>query len=115
MGSAIALALNGAMANLSLTVIDADEEKARRLLGEQIEARVVSDSAALGADQFDVCVVAVKPGDAVEALLSAKANLQASLIISIAAGAPIASLQRGAAHNSRLVRVMPNLAAIVRK
>lgn len=115
MGSAIALALNGAMANLSLTVIDADEEKARRLLGEQIEASVVSDSAALGADQFDVCVVAVKPGDAVEALLSAKENLQASLIISIAAGAPIASLQRGAAHNSRLVRVMPNLAAIVRK
>lgn len=115
MGAAIALALNGAMANLALTVIESDAAKARRLLGEELEARIVSNSAALGAEQFDVCVVAVKPGDAVDALLGAQENLQASLIISIAAGTPLALLRRGAAAKARLVRVMPNLAAIVRK
>ncbi|UAX98205.1 NAD(P)-binding domain-containing protein (plasmid) [Ensifer adhaerens] len=115
MGSAIALALKGAMANLALTVIDSDEQKARKLLGEQFEGKVVSGSAALGDEQFDVCVLAVKPGDAVEALLSVQSNLQASLIISIAAGTSLFSLKRGATPASRLVRVMPNLAAIVRK
>lgn len=115
MGSAIALALDGVMANLSLTVVESDEDKARKLLGGQLDARIVGDSSALGSEQFDVCVVAVKPGDAVEALFSARANLQSSLIISIAAGTSLASLRQGAAVNARLVRVMPNLAAIVRK
>jgi len=115
MGSAIALALNGLMANLSLTVVDSDEDKARKLLGGQLDARIVGDSSALGAEQFDVCVVAVKPGDAVEALFNARASLQSSLIISIAAGTSLASLRQGAAANARLVRVMPNLAATVRK
>jgi pyrroline-5-carboxylate reductase len=115
MGSAIALAVNELMANLSLTVVDSNEGKARKLLGEQLDARIVGDSLALGAEQFEVCLVAVKPGDAVGALFSARENLQSSLIISIAAGTSLASLRQGAAVNARLVRVMPNLAAIVRK
>jgi pyrroline-5-carboxylate reductase len=50
-----------------------------------------------------------------ETLVNAQQNLQASLVISIAAGVPLAKLQQGVTDRARVVRVMPNLAAIVRK
>ncbi|RDL50361.1 Pyrroline-5-carboxylate reductase [Ensifer sp. M14] len=115
MGSAIALALQHTAENLDLTVIDPDEARARQILGSQNDIKVVNDSAALGSAQFEACILAVKPTSALETLVNTQQNLQSSLVISIAAGVPLAKLQQGVTDRARVARVMPNLAALVRK
>ena len=62
----------------------------------------------------DVVVLCVKPDDAPSALAEAAPDLAGKLLVSIAAGLTIASLQ-GAAPGSRVVRVMPNTGALVRE
>ncbi len=100
MGSAIALALQHTAENLDLTVIDPDEARARQILGSQNEIKVVNDSAALGSAQFEACILAVKPTSALETLVNTQQNLQSSLVISIAAGVPLAKLQQGGDRQS---------------
>lgn len=63
----------------------------------------------------DTLVLCVKPGDVAEALQSAGGDLREKLVISIAAGVTLESLARCAGEGMRLVRVMPNMAALVHK
>ncbi len=61
-----------------------------------------------------VIVLAVKPGNVSELLQEVRANFtDKHLLISIAAGVPIAKLEAGLTENSRVIRVMPNTPALV--
>lgn len=62
----------------------------------------------------DVVVLCVKPDDAPSALAEASPDISGKLLVSIAAGLTIASLQ-AAVPGSRVVRVMPNTGALVRE
>lgn len=62
----------------------------------------------------DVVVLCVKPADALKALRDSGANWKGKLLISVATGLKISAL-REAAPGSRVVRAMPNTAAMVGK
>ena len=62
----------------------------------------------------DVLVLAVKPGNVAELLQEMRENFtQKHLLISIAAGVPIAKLEGGLSNSARVIRVMPNTPALV--
>ncbi len=62
----------------------------------------------------DVVILCVKPADALKALSDAGANWKGKLLISVATGLKISTL-RDAAPGSRVIRAMPNTAAMVGK
>ena len=77
----------------------------------------VADIATLGV-RSDIIVVAVKPAQVSEVVSTALRNSEAGLVISLAAGVPIASIRGAIAATERygdtqtsIVRVMPNLGA----
>jgi len=63
----------------------------------------------------EVIVLCVKPEDALAALREASPDLPGKLLVSIVAGITIDSLQEAAGAKCRVVRVMPNTAALVQK
>lgn len=73
---------------------------------------VASNADAVGA--ADVVILCVKPGDAVKALQEAGTNWKGKLLVSVATGLTISAL-REAAPGSRVIRAMPNTAAMVGK
>jgi pyrroline-5-carboxylate reductase len=66
------------------------------------------------ADEADVVVLCVKPADALKALEEAGDGLEGKLLVSVVTGLKIETL-RDAAPESRIVRAMPNTAAMVGK
>ena len=65
-------------------------------------------------DQTDIIVLAVKPQIMETVLLELAGHLNASkLIISIAAGVPLATIESHLKRELRLIRAMPNIAALV--
>jgi len=62
----------------------------------------------------DVVVLCVKPLDAIKALQESGANWKGKLLVSVATGLKISAL-REAAPGSRVIRAMPNTAAMVGK
>ena len=61
-----------------------------------------------------VLVLAVKPGNAAELLQEISGGFtEKHLLISIAAGVPIAKLESGLGNSARVIRVMPNTPALV--
>lgn len=66
--------------------------------------------------QSDVIVLAVKPQQIADVLAEMAAQLRAEqLVVSIAAGVPIATMTRALGDSSRIARVMPNTPALVGK
>jgi pyrroline-5-carboxylate reductase len=62
----------------------------------------------------DVLVLAVKPGNVSELLQEIRGSFtEKHLLISIAAGVPIAKLESGLGNSARVIRVMPNTPALV--
>jgi len=84
-----------------------------RNMSEAIGVRTAgsNEEAVAGADVVMLCV---KPGDALGALRQAGGALRDKLLISIVAGLPT-RVAAGAAPGCRIVRVMPNTAAMVGK
>ncbi|HEY5704407.1 MAG TPA: pyrroline-5-carboxylate reductase [Terrimicrobiaceae bacterium] len=80
-------------------------------LAEAAGIRAVASNAEAVADA-DTVVLCVKPGDAFKALEEAGATLEGRLLLSVVAGLRIASL-REAAAGCRVIRAMPNTAAMV--
>lgn len=72
----------------------------------------IFESNAAAADAAEVILLCVKPGDAPGALKEAGTSLQDKLLISIVSGLTTATL-RGLAPGARVLRVMPNTAALV--
>ncbi|MDA0237272.1 MAG: pyrroline-5-carboxylate reductase [Proteobacteria bacterium] len=61
----------------------------------------------------DVVVLAVKPQNLKEVVQSCASSLKTSLIVSIVAGIPIASVRHWLNGYSRIIRVMPNTPALI--
>jgi pyrroline-5-carboxylate reductase len=107
MGSALAKILS--QENFQVIVADPDQNKLA-LLEAPIETTAKNPEAAYRAD---VLLLAVKPQD-IESLFSSlkQLDLKNRLIISIAAGLPIAKIQKGL-NVSTVVRAMPNTPALL--
>ena len=90
-------------------VVVSDVSKARRDVLKKHGVKVVADNkeAVKGAE---VVVLAVKPQELGKVMAELKGLSPQQLVLSIAAGATLESLQQGLKH-SRLVRAMPNMAA----
>jgi pyrroline-5-carboxylate reductase len=85
----------------------------RESFSEATRARAVEDNEAV-AQQAQVIFVAVKPQHVASAVASIRDALtDEHLLISIAAGVPLASLAAAAGDRPRLMRVMPNTPALV--
>jgi pyrroline-5-carboxylate reductase len=98
-------------ADMSVAEIDPDR---RRLLDERFRSVRVVPSPAWAVADADLVVVAVKPADVVAALEQCATSLPpAALVLSIAAGVTIETLET-AAPDRPVVRAMPNTAALVR-
>lgn len=98
----------------SLTVAEIDPDRRRSLEQRFPEVRI-APTPAWAAAEADVVVVAVKPGDVPDALEQCLTTLKTdALVISIAAGVTLATLE-AAAPDRPVVRAMPNTAALVRK
>lgn len=112
MGAAIASGAFASMSSIHITAVDPDVERARQLLSSQASINVVADFEGLNGRHFDICIVSVKPQHVEAALQAARANLPDALLISIAAGIPLARLRAAVPGLHRLVRVMPNRPAL---
>jgi pyrroline-5-carboxylate reductase len=89
------------------------EPDRRRVLEERFPGVRVVPSPAWAVADAEVVVVAVKPADVAAALeATAEALPTDALILSLAAGVPLAELER-AAPDHPVVRAMPNTAALV--
>ncbi len=85
----------------------------RRLIGTTYGITVEAENPEVAA-KSDILLLAVKPQVMGEALASLKGSVTAEhLVISIAAGVPIAFLTRRLPPTSRIIRVMPNTPALV--
>ncbi|MEN3374190.1 pyrroline-5-carboxylate reductase [Dechloromonas sp. ZS-1] len=113
MGAALAAGYVRAHPAARVIAIDPDPARARSLLPPVSPVTVYADLAAAGAFVPDIVILAVKPqllGQALPALIECVAP---ALVISIAAGTPLARLQAGLNGHQRLVRAMPNLPVVV--
>jgi pyrroline-5-carboxylate reductase len=113
MGEALAVGLvEGGWEPESLAIAEVDAER-RHALEELLPGVRVAPTAAWAAADAEVLVVAVKPGDAVDALAGCADVLpEGALVLSIAAGVTLAALE-AAAPGRPVVRAMPNTGALV--
>lgn len=84
------------------------------ILGTESGIRVLRSNREVAA-AADVILLCVKPEDALGALREAAPDLAGKLLVSIVAGITTDSLQEAAGAKCRVVRVMPNTAALVQK
>ncbi len=89
-------------------------EKSREAFAQATGAKVTADLAELGAAS-DVILLCTKPHD-VQVALADAVKMSAGeprLLISIAAGVTLTSLEAAASENFRIIRAMPNTPALV--
>jgi pyrroline-5-carboxylate reductase len=114
MGEALikGLLATGAVEPKALLAADVRPERLAELEGRHRIQTVASNVELVR--RSDVVVLAVKPQIMEPALREiAPAVTPAKLLISVAAGVPLAALRRGLGKDARLVRVMPNTPALV--
>lgn len=118
MGSAIAggLADAGMFSQATLSVVDVHWEAAERLAARIAGATAIDAATAL--TQADVVLVCVKPKDVPEVLdtlARVRANAPHPLVLSIAAGVTIGSMEARLPAGTPVIRAMPNTASQIRK
>jgi pyrroline-5-carboxylate reductase len=90
-------------------------EAARAALGSETGVKV-ADANAQVARQSDVLVLAVKPQSMAQVLEELRPLVTPEhLVVSIAAGVPMATLADGLGASPRLARVMPNTPALMKR
>ncbi len=100
--------------SMERNVVAADVAPERRALLEEKYGIRATDAGAEAVRGADVVVLAVKPQQVPEALAAAKsAFTDQQLLVSICAGLPTAALEQQVP--ARVVRVMPNLPALIRQ
>jgi pyrroline-5-carboxylate reductase len=109
MGSAIIKSLIKGKYAGKITAVDIAPEKLGDL--EKLGVKVSSDNHK-GAADADIIFVIVKPGDVEKVLKEISKEIKNKLLISVAATVPVAFLRKHAPE-SRIVRIMPNLCALV--
>lgn len=108
MAGAIIAGLHRISPETAVHVVDNNADR-RRFLNEQYGAAASDTLPELTAD--DVLVLAVKPQDMETACAGIRHN--GALVLSVAAGLPVATLSRYLGGTQRIVRVMPNTPAQV--
>jgi len=109
MGSAIIKSLLKGNYSGTITAVDIAPQKLGDL--EKLGAKVSSDSRKSAADA-DIIFVIVKPGDVEKVLKEVSKEIKGKLVVSVAATVPLSFLKRNA-PDSKVVRIMPNLCAMV--
>ena len=110
MGSALVENLRKRSAALEIFVFDKDQEKQNSLVkGFRVQPSVAIETLA---SFCDVIVIAVKPQD-IDDVLSLLKGISGKLVISIAAGVTISSLESFLTDKVAVVRAMPNLNALI--
>ncbi len=96
-----------------ITVFDPVEPRVRELKQRYGVAGAKNSSELAG--KSDICIAAVKPQIMREALLSAKTAIKSRrpLLISIAAGISVKSIERWTENACSVIRVMPNTPALI--
>jgi pyrroline-5-carboxylate reductase len=109
MGGAIIKSLVKGKYEGKITAVDIAVDKLGEF--EKLGVAVTSDTHAAVAEA-NIIVIGVKPGDVEKVLREVSKEIRHKLLISIAATVPLKYLQRNAPE-SRIVRIMPNLGAMV--
>jgi len=109
MGSAIIKSLVKGNYEGKITAVDIAHEKLVDL--EKLGVKVSSDNK-LSAAHADIIFVIVKPGDVEKVLKEINTEIKGKLVISVAATVPLNFLKKHA-PDSKVVRIMPNLCALV--
>jgi pyrroline-5-carboxylate reductase len=109
MGSAIIKSLVKGNYEGKITAVDIALEKLIDL--EKLGVKISSDNK-LSAAHADIIFVIVKPGDVEKVLKEISTEIKGKLVISVAATVPLNFLKRQA-PDSKVVRIMPNLCALV--
>jgi pyrroline-5-carboxylate reductase len=109
MGSAIIKSIVKGKYEGQITAVDIATEKLKAL--ESLGINVSSDNRKAAGDA-DIIFVIVKPGDVEKVLDEIRKEIKGKLIVSAAATVPLKFLQKYAPE-SRVVRIMPNLCALV--
>ena len=91
-----------------IVVSDVNELR-REVLAREYKVKASADSKR-AVESADVVVLAVKPGDLAEVMEAIKDSLQQQAILSIVAGASLATLTEGLGY-SNVIRAMPNMPA----
>jgi pyrroline-5-carboxylate reductase len=109
MGSAIIKSLIKGNYGGKITAVDIAPEKLKEL--ENLGVKVTSDNRKAAADA-EIIFIIVKPGDVEKVLKEISKEIKDKLLISVAATVPLAFLRKNASE-ARIVRIMPNLGALV--
>jgi pyrroline-5-carboxylate reductase len=109
MGSAIIKSLIKGNYGGKITAVDIAPEKLKDLASLGI--KVASDNRKAAAEA-DIVFIIVKPGDVEKVLKEISKEIKDKLLISVAATVPLAFLRKNASE-ARIVRIMPNLGALV--
>ncbi|PKL37964.1 MAG: pyrroline-5-carboxylate reductase [Spirochaetae bacterium HGW-Spirochaetae-1] len=113
MGGAILAGLAGTIDTADLLVFDTDDDKSRTLAGTY--SITMESSAAQLAKKCHIIILAVKPGIIPEVLRSIKPETDSKIIVSIAAGVTIDSMEKIMGQDAAIVRAMPNTPALVKE
>ncbi|MCS6997437.1 MAG: pyrroline-5-carboxylate reductase [Casimicrobiaceae bacterium] len=111
MACALAAGLRKAEPALEINVVEPHPEQAARIA--PLCRQVVAQSERALIEGADAVILAVKPQVLPEACAQLKPHLNGELIISIAAGTPIARIAQWLGGHNRIVRTMPNTPALV--
>ncbi len=109
MGSAIIKSLIKGNYGGKITAVDIAADKLKDL--EKFGVKITSDNRKAAADA-DIIFIIVKPGDVEKVLKEITKEIKCKLLISVAATVPLAFLRKNASE-ARIVRIMPNLGALV--
>jgi pyrroline-5-carboxylate reductase len=110
MGGAIIKSLvKGKTSPFTITAVDIQAEKLREFEALGVKTSIDNVKAA---DQADILFVIVKPGDVEKVLKGVSKEIKGKLVISVAATVPLSFLKKHAPE-SKIVRIMPNLCAMV--
>jgi pyrroline-5-carboxylate reductase len=109
MGSAIIKSLLKGGYGGKITAVDIANEKLKDL--DKLGVKVSSDNCK-GAADADIVFIIVKPGDVEKVLKEISKEIKDKLLISVAATVPLKFLRKNAPE-ARIVRIMPNLGALV--
>lgn len=85
-----------------------------QLLEKEYKINICKDNCAAVVDS-DIVIIAVKPQTVPAVLKEIKDSIKKQLIISIAAGVTIETYENALPQGAKVVRVMPNIAAIVKE
>ncbi|MCH1405365.1 MAG: prephenate dehydrogenase/arogenate dehydrogenase family protein, partial [Candidatus Nanopelagicales bacterium] len=106
MGGAIVEGILGGVPDAQVTVVEANDERAE-MWRRRGDVRVADLTEAVS--DADVIFLAVKPDQITDVLGQAAESVNPSaVVVSIAAGVPVAVLERHAPHGVAVARAMPN-------